>query len=81
MMKGEVRKRVHMRLDETETTQTVDVYSDTTEERDTQSTDRFSLAAEAASQTNLKLAIAASAKPPGTGRLIAGAVRIRITRR
>jgi hypothetical protein len=65
VMSGELRRRRHMRLDETETTQTTDVYSDTTEERDTQTTDRFTLDAQASTETQLKLNIAASVDTSG----------------
>lgn len=65
VMMGELRERVHTRLDETEITQTDESESKSTEERDTQTTDRFTLDAEASLETSLKLAINASVDTSG----------------
>jgi len=65
VLRGERKERVHVRLDETESTRVEESATRSVEERDTQSTDRATLESESARQTDLRLAIDASVDTTG----------------
>ncbi|HEX8003508.1 MAG TPA: hypothetical protein VF519_12510 [Mycobacteriales bacterium] len=65
VMAGELKQRVHERLDETELTRTEDTSSRTMDERSTQSTDRFTLESEASRQTSMRIGVDGSVDTSG----------------
>jgi hypothetical protein len=57
VLEGELRRRVHKRVDETETTETTETETTRVDQLDTQTTDRFELAEETTRDTSLAIRV------------------------